>query len=385
MKATAITNSWHQKGIILLFLAVIFIPGSKMLFLPEPRWSDAEKRALADPPSLPTSIAGLPAFFHDVDSFLSDNFGFRDFFINRYYKEIRHRFGISGVDKTVLEGREGWLYFIAEDQLQDYQGKTVLSEEKLTAWINAARNKHEWLKAKGIKYLLVIAPNKQSIYPEFMPTAVSQLNGTSRFQQLRQRLQSQPLDFLVDLQTPMLAAKPQHQLFHKADTHWNHRGAFVGYLAIIRSLQERFPNERFRHDFHFGQDKTERCSETIGCDLALMARSDHEVYETYPVIDDVLLCRWPFPLSQLGLTRIDTANGQHHFSKRCQKKQMRAVIFRDSFMNALEPFLSENFKESIYLWKPYDQQNMEEILSHFTPDLVIEEVVERDFFKAPAQ
>ena len=54
-------------------------------------------------------------------------------------------------------------------------------------------------------------------------------------------------------------------------------------------------------------------------------------------------------------------------------------------MNALEPFLSENFKESIYLWKPYDQQNMEEVLNHFTPDLVIEEVVERDFFKTPAR
>jgi alginate O-acetyltransferase complex protein AlgJ len=320
-----------------------------------------------------------------VDSFLSDNFGFRDFLINRYYKEIRKRFGISGVDKTVLEGREGWLYFIAENQLQDFQGKTVLSEKELTTWIDAARKKHDWLKARGIRYLLVIAPNKQSIYPEFMPGSLPQLNGTSRFQQLRQRLQSQPLDFLVDLHTPMLTAKSQYQLFHKTDTHWNHRGAFVGYLAIIRSLQERFPNEEFRHDFHFGQDRTERCSEAVGCDLALMARSDQEVYETYPVVDDIHLCRWPFPISQFGLTNIDTTKGQYHFSKRCQRQQIRAVIFRDSFMNALEPFLSENFKESIYLWKPYDQQNMEELLNHFTPDLVVEEVVERDLFKATAQ
>jgi hypothetical protein len=34
----------------------------------------------------------------------------------------------------------------------------------------------------------------------------------------------------------------------------------------------------------------------------------------------------------------------------------------------------------IYLWKEYDRKNLEEILIHFKPDIVIEAVVERHVF-----
>jgi hypothetical protein len=64
----------------------------------------------------------------------------------------------------------------------------------------------------------------------------------------------------------------------------------------------------------------------------------------------------------------------------CGKKNLRAVVFRDSFFVPLEPLLSENFREVIYLWKEFDQQNLEELLVHFKPDVVIEAVVERHVF-----
>ena len=53
------------------------------------------------------------------------------------------------------------------------------------------------------------------------------------------------------------------------------------------------------------------------------------------------------------------------------------LVFRDSFFEALEPYFSENFKEVIYLWKDYDQKNIEELLAVFKPDIVIEERGER--------
>ena len=59
---------------------------------------------------------------------------------------------------------------------------------------------------------------------------------------------------------------------------------------------------------------------------------------------------------------------------------LKAVIFRDSFFVHLEPFFSENFREVVYLWKNYDQKNIEEIMTYFKPDVVIEETSERHLF-----
>jgi hypothetical protein len=48
----------------------------------------------------------------------------------------------------------------------------------------------------------------------------------------------------------------------------------------------------------------------------------------------------------------------------------------------MEPFLSENFKKVVYLWKEYDQKNIEEIMTSFKPDIVIEITVERFLFNS---
>jgi hypothetical protein len=47
----------------------------------------------------------------------------------------------------------------------------------------------------------------------------------------------------------------------------------------------------------------------------------------------------------------------------------------------MHPFISENFKHVVYLWKEYDQKNLEETFRIFKPDVVIEAIVERDLFE----
>lgn len=74
--------------------------------------------------------------------------------------------------------------------------------------------------------------------------------------------------------------------------------------------------------------------------------------------------------------------GRPSFAKGCNQAELTAVVFRDSFPVALEPFFSEKFKKAVYLWKEYDQKNIEEIMTSFKPDIVIELTVERFFFNS---
>ena len=55
----------------------------------------------------------------------------------------------------------------------------------------------------------------------------------------------------------------------------------------------------------------------------------------------------------------------------------RAVIFRDSFVSRLVPFLSEHFSRAVYLWQnDFDANAVEQE----RPDVVIQEIVGRHLY-----
>ena len=54
----------------------------------------------------------------------------------------------------------------------------------------------------------------------------------------------------------------------------------------------------------------------------------------------------------------------------------RALIFRDSFFTALEPFASPLFSEAEYRWKNFSDEDKSSVLL-YKPDIIIFECVER--------
>jgi alginate O-acetyltransferase complex protein AlgJ len=53
------------------------------------------------------------------------------------------------------------------------------------------------------------------------------------------------------------------------------------------------------------------------------------------------------------------------------------VIFRDSFMSRLVPFLSEHFSRAVYLWQnDFD----DDVVTREHPDIVIQEIVGRHLY-----
>jgi hypothetical protein len=381
IKSTS-SDSYFQKALILLFLAVIFIPPLKMLLSPRIPWSETEKRKLAEPPVIPTTALQASPFFSLVDEYLNDHFGYRDFFIRRYHYEMEKIFGKTGLHSKVILGKEGWYFYTAHNQIEDYKGKTLLRESQLHKWITTHNARAEWLRKLGIGYLLVAPPEKHAIYPEYLPEQIQKLKKTSRFEQLIISTRQSPLPYLINLHEPLTDAKKDQQLYYKADTHWNSRGGYVAFLAITKGLQELFHDVRFTIDFHFGPDIEKVCSAVPGhCDLARMVMQQEEVKEVFPTLAPFQQCAQPRSLHHYRLSNFTQLKGQPSQVRGCPQKELTAVVFHDSFFVAMKPFISENFRHVLYLWKEYDQKNLEEIFEVFTPDVVIEEVVERDFFE----
>jgi alginate O-acetyltransferase complex protein AlgJ len=215
--------------------------------------SDAARIELRRParlPSLPDSWESLRELPDRVDAYLDDAFGFRAQLVTA--NSLLHlAIGVSGSSRYVV-GRDGWFFHrSADDVLEQYRGTDTFKSDEVDRWIETMQGREAWLAQRGIDFLVVIAPIKQAIYPEFLPEWVNVV-GPTRYQQLRARADGLSFDVL-DLHEPLRTAKQldEDRLYFKTDGHWNDLGAFVGYQEIARWIRARHPRVRVldRADF----------------------------------------------------------------------------------------------------------------------------------------
>lgn len=371
----------YNCSLIVLFILLLFAPAISMLVSEKSTYSLTERRLLTNFPKLPKKLSDVQIFFSGIDQYFNDHFGFRDRFIYRYQREVRKHFNIVGADTTVHQGLDNWFYLGKFGMLKDFTGNASLSSERLGQWMNNHRGKRSWLSARGIKYLLIISPNKQSVYPEYMMKDWQQVQGTSRLQQLVAAYPTLAETAMVDLASSLRGQKDEEPLYFQSDTHWTHNGAYLAYLSIAERLESLVPDIKFRTDFSFNSPAIRRCepSKDKCGDLTNMLLDFPPFTESLRTLKKDYSCVVKEPLPY-DLSNIPQLTSTPSFSTKCQEKNLRAVVFHDSFFITLEPYFSENFKEVVYLYKAYDQQNILELLDFFHPDIVIEEVVERNLF-----
>ena len=61
--------------------------------------------------------------------------------------------------------------------IDDLNGRNKFTDRDLDLWVKSFENKYQYLESLGIGMYIMIAPNKHSIYPEFIPKAFGNLDG----------------------------------------------------------------------------------------------------------------------------------------------------------------------------------------------------------------
>jgi hypothetical protein len=272
----------------------------------------------------------------------------------------------------VIIGRDGWLFFSGGRMADYHRGTHPFSEEELDTWVRVIRARRDWLRARRIRYVFVVAPNKCTIYPEFMPRSLNKVRDESRWDQLLARLRGPDGVDVVDLRPALRQAKVQRRTFHKIDSHWNDFGAYIAYRELMRHLRKHFPDATAWPIEDF--DVT--IEETAGGDLASMARSPFPFHDT--------LIRLVPKRKRHGGGRIvseshGVESGRDVVSELPVAALPTAVIVHDSFMGALAPFLNEHFRRARYR---ATGKFPHELIERERPAIVIEEIVERGLMNA---
>ena len=174
-----------------------------------------------------------------------DTYGYDLVQCSRCHAEEKINFTEKLVDKSyfppnimngsVLEGRRNWLYFAEDNSVEYYRGTNLLSEEELADYSARAAALQKLCDDKGIVLKLMIVPNKEQVYSEYMPSY--EIKETyKRVERLKDYVKESSGIEIMYPKKELSVVKPYVQTYFKYDTHWNYAGAFIGAQVLNRSL-----------------------------------------------------------------------------------------------------------------------------------------------------
>jgi hypothetical protein len=254
-------------AIVAAFLGAIGYPLHGFLFL-TPQLGETENRALNPfPPPLTNDKWTWQVFPPLFEKYLGDRIGGRADLLALRNSITIDTFG-DVPSRSVWTGKDGWLFYneieVADGPLTQYRDQSPL----LARWAAEFADRSRWCRERGIGYVVVICPDKQSVYPEYLdavhrrhppPDPIPTLLAGTAAAGVR----------VVDLRPILNAAKPEcsEPLYYALDTHWNAHGVLVGYRAIAAAVAEVIPGFPVRPVEDF--DRTPTVSKPG--DIALMA------------------------------------------------------------------------------------------------------------------
>ena len=220
--------------VVAFFLAAIATPLAVLLLRGEgtPAW---ENRRLAELPPRPASLAEAYHLPRLLSEYFKDHFGLRAELI-RWQAEARVGWLRSSGSPDIILGKDGWLYYGAEKEIELYTGAEPFTMEEMERWRQSFTSMRDWLKARGVAFVVVFVPEKQAVYPEDMPDSIVRVRPRTREDQLIEYLGAVSDLHVVDLRPVLREAKTGGQIYFRTDTHWNDAGAFAAYQVIAREL-----------------------------------------------------------------------------------------------------------------------------------------------------
>jgi alginate O-acetyltransferase complex protein AlgJ len=298
--------------------------------------------------------------------------GFANFEIDFYKKksliamfnEMKYGLG-DRVFPQVLVGQDGFLEFTSDGSLDDYQNARPL-QERLEGIYGQLLVLNRDLKAKGITLLVVVPPNKATIYPDKVPSAIQKVGEQSRLDFFISLLQGPDAPLFVDLRPSLQQARQERQIYYKTDTHWNSYGAYVAYREIMDDISQVYPDV---HP-HALEDFVIEEGDSSPRDLARLMGLDFIVEPNISVAldgsSDAYFQRIP-PLSNISFSWADSGSKE------------KLLVYHDSFGDAINNFLQYSFSEVVYVHNgQYECPATGSWIDTFKPDVVVIEVVERD-------
>ncbi len=305
-------------GYIAVILTVCLIPSVGMLSGGESASGGNEVRA--QPPVLRAAEGTVnwnyPAQLLD---YLGDNYFARAEMVNAW-SSLNQKILHSSTAEDVILGRDGWLYYAGT--LDNYTGTDPLSDGEIKAMAENLALMAEYCNSQGAKFLFTVAPNKNSLYPEHMPP-LPHTSGENGAEKLLAALEGR----VPCLNLFSLFKEQEETLYYAWDSHWNNKGAALAADAVNHALER---------DSAYFSGPFQPTEGHLGDLYAMLYPSGTELENdtSYAGLDFSYNTPFRAP-DDLVIDTSSTRDGS-------------LLMFRDSFGNALYPYLADSFGSAYF-------------------------------------
>lgn len=310
--------------------------------------ANIEKRENKPFPSILTEGGVNESFDDECEGWLNQNIPYRAELLSTINT------GLGSVLKVptsnVVPGADGWIY--SSETIDDYLGTNALSHDDIRNIAITLSLIQEKITADGGQFLFVPVPNKNNIYPEYMPNRYVR-SEQNNLTMLMSELDRSSVDY-VNLKKELLNARQNGstpKLYYKKDTHWTVFGASVGYQSIMGELG-RTP---IVYDLNDYSSQYSRFSDLDKLLFPAGCRPDEEYVLNNTIDFDGFEFINPAGVTdtraQLENFMSDKEDHDNNFTTKKRQPEDNSVLimYRDSFARALLPFMIDTYNEATFV------------------------------------
>ena len=345
--------------ISILFLCFLIMPNIiYRIFYKNFDHINYENRTLASKPIL--VLTNINEYPKKYEEYFNDYLPFRNELVK--LKNLNDIFVFKNVfNRIVFLGKEKWLF-------HKWNNTYSFNEEELETAKNNLIHFRDELKKKNIDFILLICPDKQLVYPEYVPNYIKGKlpnNGTEIFVEY---IKNNTDIKVVYPKEELLKYKDKYQLYYKYDAHWNTLGAYIEYTQLMKSLNLYIDNIDNVDIKTFDGNQSYNLGIHQYNDMAyLLSLSSLKYYNddrTY-IISNYITKNYD--------TNYFISWNNFSFNSKYYKSKNNIMIIIDSFGLNMIDYIATGFKQSEFI---HIDSFTNENITEYNPDIVVFQTVE---------
>lgn len=236
-------SSLKKKGAIIsiimiwLFCLVVFGMAGLHLLTDDKSFSESENRVLSQMPKLTISSLVDGSFMKDFETYLTDQFPFRDGVIS--LKTTADRLLGKNEENGVYIGKEGFLF----DNQTPFDGKHIIEIGKAVTDFTK--------KYDSLNTAFILAPNSTYVYSDYMPEYLEMSDQRVLIRSVHNQIKNDKV-LWPGAAKILKNNADKAQLYYKTDHHWTTRGAYLLFKEICLSwgLEKTSKDIDSKFEFH---------------------------------------------------------------------------------------------------------------------------------------
>ncbi|WP_286924078.1 MULTISPECIES: DHHW family protein [Lysinibacillus] len=325
---------YTMASLLSLFIGGMF---SINLLTPNKSFSDSENRNLEPLPTF--SIQNLldKKFTSHYETYMSDQFAFRDFWIGMK----------SDIDRTIGKKENNGVYIGKNGFLLQKFNKP--EDQDVKSKIAAINDFH--LANPNVEKHIMLIPTAISILDKKLPNFVSHDDELTYIDKVKKSLNTK-INF-IDVY-PTLRSKENEYIYYKTDHHWTTKGAYYAYLELSKNLnftptqKESFNIKKITNSF-YGSLYSKGGFRHIDPDSIELYEPKEAIKYKVEYVDEDKTSSTLYEMNNIKKKDKYTVffNGNHPLVKITTENtsEKKIVVVKDSYANALLPFLLPHFSE----------------------------------------